>query len=158
MSRLSKGLRRASRNGPPCARHADSSITAETPTEQRGTPACAKYACVRFPPAALTCMRVLEIPARDGCASPAHDPPLQLPADVALTFISPSTCCTVHNMHNGEQGEGQLTAATEHHFIPLEMTARPKQNDTPLGVNPPSPPRHSSRQDARVFTSRGFAF
>ena len=119
------------------------------------TPARAKYVSLcAFPPAALTCMRVSEIPAQDGCASPPYDPPPRLPADVALTFISPSACCTVHYMHNGEQGEGQLTAATEHHFILLKMTARPKQSDTPLGVKPPLSlfPRHSSCQDARVFS------
>lgn len=55
---------------------------------------------------------------------------------VALTFISPSACCTVHNMHSGEQQRGQLTAATKQHFILLKVTARPKQTDTPLGINP----------------------
>lgn len=68
-------------------------------------------------------------------------PLLQLPVDEALTFISPSTRRTVHNMHNGEQGEGQLTAATKQHFILLTVTARPKQNDTAAGNKPSS--RHS---------------
>ena len=66
----------------------------------------------------------------------AASAPLQLPADEALTFISPSACCRVQNMHNGEQGEGQLTAATKQHVILLKVTARPTQSDTAAGNKP----------------------
>lgn len=39
-------------------------------------------------------------------------------------------------MHSDKQAEGQLTAATKHHFILLGVTARPRQTDALLGTNP----------------------
>ncbi len=156
--RAEKGLHWASCNDPPCVSYTDSSITAKD-WQNKGHSGMCKYVCmcvcvcVCFSDCinvhARVCMRrnSQEAVCMWLCSClcvctvwsfACSVPPLQLPADVALTFISPSTRCTVHNMHNSEHGEGQLTAATKQHFILLKVTARPKQNDTAAGDKPSS--------------------